>query len=132
VTTHAISLRLINHGADCQSPIAIFRHDAAAAPDAPPIAWHVIDDLPAGATQELHYDLPTSHPPKVHLPPTIWIGVMSQVTQGEALDAAIAPHGHTEISLSGIASADIIMTGGGPSAASEPFQFALENVKYPL
>jgi len=62
--------------------------------------------------------------------PTIWIGVASQVEEGEVLNSAIISDINTEISLLGIASADIIMTGGGPGPNSTPFQFNLQNVVY--
>ena len=60
--------------------------------------------------------------------PTLWIGVASQVVQGEVLNSAIISNINTELSLLGIASADIVMTGGGPGANAKPFQFNLENV----
>ena len=60
--------------------------------------------------------------------PTIWIGVASQVEQGSVVNSAIVSSVNTEISLLGIASADIVMTGGGQGAGSTPFVFALENV----
>ena len=60
--------------------------------------------------------------------PTIWIGVASEVVQGEVMNSAILSALDTEISLLGIASADIVMTGGGPGAQSIPFEFTLQNV----
>lgn len=60
--------------------------------------------------------------------PTIWIGVVSQVEEGDVLDAAIISNINTQLTLTGIASADIVMTGGGPGKSSQPFSFALENV----
>lgn len=62
--------------------------------------------------------------------PTIWIGVASQVEEGQVLDSAIISNINTEISLMGIVRADIIMTGGGPGNAATPFVFTLENVVY--
>ncbi len=62
--------------------------------------------------------------------PTIWIGVVSQVEEGEVLNSAIISQINTEISLFGIASADILMTGGGSGADATPFVFTLQNVKY--
>ena len=62
--------------------------------------------------------------------PTIWIGVASQVVQGEVMNSAIVSEINTEISLLGIASADIVMTGGGPGAESTPFEFTLQNVVF--
>ena len=60
--------------------------------------------------------------------PTIWIGVVSQVEQGQVMDEAIVSSVDTEISLLGIASADIVMTGGGVGSDAEPFQFTLQHV----
>ncbi|TSJ42059.1 hypothetical protein [Fluviicola chungangensis] len=62
--------------------------------------------------------------------PTIWIGVVSQVEEGQVLNSAIISSVNTEISLMGIAEADIVMTGGGPGSSSTPFRFTLENVVY--
>ncbi|MFZ6766317.1 hypothetical protein ACO0LM_04465 [Undibacterium sp. Di26W] len=60
--------------------------------------------------------------------PTIWIGVVSQIVQGEVMNSAIISDINTELSLLGIASADIVMTGGGPGPNSTPFSFNLENI----
>jgi hypothetical protein len=60
--------------------------------------------------------------------PTIWIGVASQVEQGQVMNSAIISNINTELSLLGIASADIVMTGGGSGANSAPFTFNLENI----
>lgn len=62
--------------------------------------------------------------------PTIWIGVASQVEEGQILNSAIISNINTEISLMGIAEADIVMTGGGPGSSSTPYRFTLENVVY--
>ena len=61
--------------------------------------------------------------------PTIWIGVVSQVEQGQLLDAAILSNVNTQLDLRNIASADIVMSGGGPGKNSRPFGFALQNVQ---
>jgi hypothetical protein len=61
--------------------------------------------------------------------PTIWIGVASQVVQGQVMNSAIISKVNTEISLLGIASADIVMRGGGPGAGSVPYTFNLENIQ---
>lgn len=60
--------------------------------------------------------------------PTIWIGVASRVEEGEVLNSAIVANINTEISLLGIASADIVMTGGGAGPNATPFVFTLDNV----
>lgn len=62
--------------------------------------------------------------------PTIWIGVVSQVQQGQILDSAILSNINTQLTLTNIASADIVMSGGGPGQSSRPFSFALQNVQY--
>jgi hypothetical protein len=62
--------------------------------------------------------------------PTIWIGVASQVVQGEVMNSAIVSSINTELSLLGIASADIVMTGGGSGPNATPFMFTLANVEY--
>ena len=60
--------------------------------------------------------------------PTIWIGVASQIEEGQVMNSAIISEINTEISLLGIASADIVMTGGGAGPDSQPFTFTLQNV----
>jgi len=60
--------------------------------------------------------------------PTLWIGIASQAVQGEVMGSATLSNINTEISLMGIASADIVMTGGGPGPDSRPFSFLLENI----
>jgi hypothetical protein len=60
--------------------------------------------------------------------PTLWIGVASEVIEGQAMNAAIVSNINTELSLLGIASADIVMTGGGAGVNAMPFQFTLQNV----
>ncbi|MVT09006.1 hypothetical protein [Chitinophaga tropicalis] len=62
--------------------------------------------------------------------PTIWIGVVSQIQEGQVMNSAVLSQVNTELSLFGIASADIIMTGGGNSARATPFQFVLDNIQY--
>ncbi len=62
--------------------------------------------------------------------PYIYIGAVSQVTQGEVMNSAILSNINTKISLLGMTSADIIITGGGPGVGSTEFMFTLDNVKY--
>jgi hypothetical protein len=62
--------------------------------------------------------------------PTIFIGVVSQVQEGQVMDSAIISNINTELSLQGIASADIVMTGGGTGAGATPFKFSLQNITY--
>lgn len=60
--------------------------------------------------------------------PTIWIGVASQIEEGAVLNSATLSQINTEISLLGIASADIIWSGGGTGATATPYTFSLQNV----
>ncbi|NYT41586.1 hypothetical protein HZY97_12510 [Sphingomonas sp. R-74633] len=60
--------------------------------------------------------------------PTIWIGVVSQIVEGQVMNSAILSAVNTELSLLGIASADIVMSGGGNGPEATPFEFTLENI----
>jgi hypothetical protein len=60
--------------------------------------------------------------------PTIWIGVASQVVEGQVMNSDIISSVNTEISLQGIASADIVLTGGGTGPDSQPYSFNLQNI----
>lgn len=62
--------------------------------------------------------------------PTIWIGAVSQVEEGAIINQAIISEINTEISLLGIVSADIVMTGGGSGPNAQPFSFTLQNMHY--
>jgi hypothetical protein len=62
--------------------------------------------------------------------PVIWIGVASQVEEGEVLNSAAMSEINTEISLMGIAGADIVITGGGSGSGSTQLMFTLTNVHY--
>ncbi|WP_175654454.1 hypothetical protein [Burkholderia ambifaria] len=98
----------------------------------------VRNDLPAGAINATIYKdgnalaRKTSVAPGqkavFQFKPTIWIGVASQIEQGALMNSAVISDINTELSLLGIASADIVMTGGGPGPRSLPFTFRLENV----
>jgi hypothetical protein len=60
--------------------------------------------------------------------PTIWVGLAPGIVEGQVMDSAVQSTINTELSLLGIASADIVMTGGGPGPAAAPFKFSLQNV----
>lgn len=60
--------------------------------------------------------------------PTIFIGAVSQIVEGQVMNSAILSEINTELNLLGIQSADIVITGGGGGATAQPFQFALTNV----
>jgi len=103
-----------------------------------PTEVQVLNDLLQGAIKAMIYKdgkpiaMKTAVAPQqkavFRFKPTIWIGVCSEVTEGETMNSAIISSVNTEISLLGLASADIVMTGGGPGAGSTPFLFRLENV----
>lgn len=61
--------------------------------------------------------------------PSIWIGVFPQVTQGQLLSADMVSSANTELSLDTIASADLVVRGGGPGRNAMPFSFSLENIQ---
>jgi hypothetical protein len=44
------------------------------------------------------------------------------------MDSAVVEQVNTEFSLLGIASADIVMTGGGSGPDAQPFSFTFQNV----
>ena len=62
--------------------------------------------------------------------PTLFIGVASEIVEGEVMNSAIISEINTELSLEGIASADIVMTGGGTGQDATAFQFQLESIIY--
>jgi len=62
--------------------------------------------------------------------PKLWIGVTSQVQEGETMNSAIISEINTALDLTGIVSADIIMTGGGQEPNFTPYQFNLQNIVY--
>lgn len=60
--------------------------------------------------------------------PTLWIGTASQVEEGRLMNSAVLSDINTELSLLGIASADIVMTGGGGGTSAVPYRFELANI----
>jgi hypothetical protein len=60
--------------------------------------------------------------------PKIYIMLNSQIQQGDIIDATMLYNNETMISLLGISSADIVMTGGGSGADAQPVLFTLQNV----
>ena len=61
--------------------------------------------------------------------PTLWIGFMPEIVQGQMINSAILQSANTQLALTGLASADIIMTGGGTGSTATPFKFTLKNKK---
>lgn len=62
--------------------------------------------------------------------PCIYVGVASEIEEGDIMDSAAISEINKQIYLTGIASADLVMTGGGSGVNSIPFEFTLENIVY--
>lgn len=62
--------------------------------------------------------------------PTLLISACSQITEGQGIDSAVMSANQTELALMGVASADIVMTGGGGDEKARAFQFKLENITW--
>ena len=115
----------------------VFKHIG---PGASPKAIEIANDLQQGAINGLIYkdgklfaqknNLAPGQKAVFEFKPTLYIGVVSQVEEGQVINSAIISQVNTELSLLGIASADIIMTGGGPGKDATPFEFHLENIVY--
>ncbi|HWA63876.1 MAG TPA: hypothetical protein VG939_21050 [Caulobacteraceae bacterium] len=103
-----------------------------------PVELQVANDLPQGAIDAGVYKsgrliaqkagVAPQQKAVFQFKPTLWIGVASEVDEGEILNAAIISQIDTELSLLGVASADIVMTGGGVGINSTPYKFSLQNV----
>lgn len=59
--------------------------------------------------------------------PTLWIGVVTGVNQGDIIGEEILTQINTELSLLGIASADIVISGG---TEATPYNFTLQNIVF--
>jgi hypothetical protein len=60
--------------------------------------------------------------------PKLWIGAVSQIVEGDVMDSAVVDQINTNFDLTGIASADIVMTGGGIGPTAKGNTFQLKNV----
>ncbi|MFC1748458.1 hypothetical protein ACFL2V_06585 [Pseudomonadota bacterium] len=61
--------------------------------------------------------------------PTIWVGAVAEVVEGEVMNSAIIANIETRFSLQDVSSADIVATGGGSGPQAMPFTFSLKNIK---
>ncbi|MET0393940.1 MAG: hypothetical protein ABW019_12400 [Chitinophagaceae bacterium] len=61
---------------------------------------------------------------------SLWIGAVTLVEEGVILHPAIIDSIRQKLILTNIASADLVMSGGGVGPGAKPFEFALENVVY--
>ena len=60
---------------------------------------------------------------------TLIVGVVSQVEQGQVMNSSVVQQLNGELDLSGITSADIVLTGGGPGKDSTALTFELDDVE---
>lgn len=60
--------------------------------------------------------------------PRIYIGIVPQIVESQVIPSAVVKRINTEFNLFGIASADIVMTGGGKGRSALPFEFHMENI----
>jgi hypothetical protein len=112
-----VHITIINKSNDLNnSSIVIYGGTAAAPIDGPVTALRVVDAPVQGRSET--FDVPAHHAPK------IWIGTSPGGAQGQTVSIY---DGLTPLSLAGLASADIIMTGGGPGRGTTPFVFTLAN-----
>lgn len=58
--------------------------------------------------------------------PTIWVGAMNGIIEGQTMGPTLLSENYTEISLMGITKANLIMTGGGIGPQARPYEFILE------
>ncbi|MDJ0835823.1 MAG: hypothetical protein QNK37_04855 [Acidobacteriota bacterium] len=63
------------------------------------------------------------------LKPVLYLAVASDIEEGQTLNSAVISATSTEISLEGLISADIVMTGGGQGTGAPTFSFTLQNVQ---
>jgi hypothetical protein len=75
-----------------------------------------------------HLTIPPDGKVAFQFEPELWIGAVSQAEEGEALPEASLVDLTTRLSLKGVSSAEIVMTGGGAGPSDEPFAFTLRNV----
>lgn len=61
-------------------------------------------------------------------PPSLWVAVASEIAEGQSFQSAVLSEQAQELSLMGVARADLVMTGGGSGPAAQPYEFSLENV----
>jgi len=61
----------------------------------------------------------------------LWMGVCSNIDQGQIMSAAVVQDFNGKVLLDGVASADIVLYGGGSGPDKTPYRFDLENVVRP-
>jgi hypothetical protein len=116
-----IHLMLVNRSTDpANTRVVVFRRPPAGGANDAPIAWLVVDDFRPGDTHRFTYDTGLGDPETDA--PAVWIAALPESAPGDPLD--MDPGAAAELSLAGVARADIVMTGGGAA----PFAFALDHL----
>jgi hypothetical protein len=118
-TAMNIALNFINQSNDLNnSQVVIFQKNVALA-SGPMGSGHLVHKTISNCTPG------SQHPFSLPAVPSVCITAVPENT----VHNVNTQHADTELSLYGISSADIVMTGGGPGPNSTPFQFTLQNVK---
>jgi len=60
--------------------------------------------------------------------PVIWVGVVSQVEEGQFINSAILSNIHQQFLLTSLTKVKIVLTGGGTGPNALPFQFEMFKV----
>jgi hypothetical protein len=116
-----IHLTLANRSNDpANTRLVVFRRPPDGGANDAPIAWLVVDDFRPGDTHRFAYDTGLGDPETDA--PAVWIAALPESAPGDPLD--MDSGAATELSLAGVARAEVVMTGGGAA----PFGFALERV----
>jgi len=114
-----IHLTLVNRSdAPANTRVVVFRRPPDGGANDAPIAWLVVDDFRPGDTHRFAYDTGLGDPETDA--PAVWVAALPESAPGDALD--MDPGAATELSLAGVARAEIVMTGAAP------FAFALDHV----
>ncbi len=114
-----IHLTLVNRSNDAVGTrVVVFRRPPDGGANDAPIAWLVVDDFRPGGSHRFTYDTGLGDPETDA--PAIWIAALPESAPGDALD--MDPGAATELSLAGVARAEVVMTGDAP------FGFALAHV----
>jgi hypothetical protein len=121
-----IKLDLVNRSDDANDVDIVIFAQPASSPQAPPVVWQSIPHFKPGDHRGFVFPAGVAGGESYgNADPRIWIGVASGMDVGQVMNPD-AISGITELSLAGIAGADIVMTGSGSD--SRPFRFALANV----
>ena len=114
-----IHLTLVNRSDDPEGArVVVFRRPPDGGANDAPSAWLVVDDFRPGAMHRFAYDTGFGDPETDA--PAVWVAALAESAPGDPLD--MDPGAATELSLAGVARAEIVMTGRAP------FAFTLEHL----